>query len=64
MLFSHMGKPIKKERELKIQGKGDKWIGYTPILKLSGNWLTEAGFSPDKIAKLTVAKGKITITVD
>lgn len=53
-------------RSLKVREVGDFWANKTkPVLMLSGNWLKNAGFSPNSRAKITVTgPGKLTITLE
>jgi cell division inhibitor SulA len=54
-------------RILKLQpeyrsGKYDRMAHTVPSLKLSGNWLREAGFHPSKLVRVAVEDNRLVIT--
>jgi hypothetical protein len=44
------------------QGKHDRMAYTVPSLKLSGNWLREAGFHPSKLVRVDVEDNRLVIT--
>ena len=56
-----MNKVIKLQ-PLYRQGKYDRMPHKVPSLRLSGNWLTEAGFRHSTMVNVEVHDGKMIIT--
>jgi hypothetical protein len=44
------------------RGKYDRMDHTVPSLKLSGNWLREAGFKTSKLVRVTIEDNRVIIT--
>ncbi len=56
-----MTRIIKLQPEYR-QGKYDRVARKVPSLKLSGNWLLEAGFHPSRLVRVVVEDNRLVIT--
>ena len=56
-----MTRIIKLQPEYRC-GKYDRMDHTVPSLKLSGNWLREAGFQTSKLVRVTVEDNRLVIT--
>lgn len=56
-----MTRIIKLQPEYR-RGKYDRNFHKVPSLKLSGNWLIEAGFHPSRLVRVTVEDNRLVIT--
>ena len=44
------------------QGKYERVARKVPCLKLSGNWLMDAGFQPSRLVRVVVENNRLVIT--
>ena len=56
-----MTRIIKLQPEYR-QGKYDRMSHTVPSLKLSGNWLKDAGFYPSRLVRVSVEDSRLVIT--